>query len=145
MTLKYGRLTIPPAAVLNAVGKPQPLALAGARALVPLVYGQTRATGRVLNVVRHATDATLVLVQVYWCHACNALSSHLLNDLALPGGASSLAGPRSTVAQQHPVGGVPYRLSRVRGGGDEPVDAGPGPPEPARAVRASRRVVPTER
>lgn len=114
MALKYGGLTIPPAAVLNAVGKPQPLALAGARALVPLVYGQTRATGRVLNVVRHATDATLVLVQVYWCHACNALSSHLLNDLALPGGASSTtytgsqASADATLAAAFAAQGITY-------------------------------------
>lgn len=89
MALQYAGLTIPAAASINAAASPRTLSLAGARALVPLTYGEDRVQGLVLNVLAHATDPTLLLVQVLWGHACNQVDTFRWNDQALPGTAST--------------------------------------------------------
>lgn len=86
MALVTSALTIPPAASINAAAAPRRLAAAAWRSVVPLVYGEDRITGLLLNVLAHATDVRLVLVQVLWCHACDSVNDVLLNDEALPAG-----------------------------------------------------------
>lgn len=88
MTLATSGLTIPPAAHINAAAGPRRLAVAAARSVVPLIYGQYRITGMVLNVLAHASNTDLVLVQVLWAHAGDSVNDVLLNDEALPSGAS---------------------------------------------------------
>lgn len=87
--IQYGGLTIPPAATLNAAAAPRTLAMAGARALVPVVYGSDRVTALILNVVKSASDHSKVLVQCLWCHACDTVDTPLLNDQALPAGTTA--------------------------------------------------------
>jgi hypothetical protein len=89
VALQYAGLTIPAAASINAAASPRTLSLAGARALVPLTYGEDRVQGLVLNPIAHATDPTLLLVQVLWGHACNQVDTFRWNDQALPGTAST--------------------------------------------------------
>jgi hypothetical protein len=89
VALKYAGLTIPAAASINAAASPRALQLAGARDLVPLTYGEDRVQGRVLNALVHATDPTLLLVQVLWGHACNQVDTFRWNDQTLPGTAST--------------------------------------------------------
>lgn len=89
MALQYAGLTIPAASSINAAASPRTLSLAGARALVPLTYGEDRAQGLVLNVLAHASDPTLLLVQVLWGHACNLADTFRWNDQTLPGTAST--------------------------------------------------------
>lgn len=89
MALVFAGLTIPAAAALNSVAAPRGLSAAGARALVPLIYGQDRADGLILNVLLADTDSTTLLVQVLWCHACNAVGTLRLNDKALSSGSSA--------------------------------------------------------
>jgi hypothetical protein len=89
VALQYAGLTIPAAASINAAASPRTLPLAGARALVPLTYGEDRVQGLVLNPIAHATDPTLLLVQVLWGHACNLVDTFRWNDQALPGTAST--------------------------------------------------------
>jgi hypothetical protein len=89
MTLVYGGLTIPGAAVLNAVAPARPITAAGARALVPLTYGQDRVNGLILNVLLATTGSSTLLVQVLWGHACSAVGTLQLNERALSGGSSA--------------------------------------------------------
>lgn len=98
MALKYAGLTIPAAAAINAAASPRVLALAAARAVVPLTYGEDRVQGLVLNVLAHGSDPSLMLVQVLWGHACNQVDTFRWNDQALPGTASttSYTGSQST-------------------------------------------------
>lgn len=98
MALTFAGLTIPAAAALNAVAAPRTLAAAGARALVPLVYGQDRQPGLVLNVLLASAGSGTLLVQMLWCHACNAVGTLRLNDKPLSGGSSvtSYTGSQST-------------------------------------------------
>jgi len=82
-------LTIPPAAALNAAASgPRGLAAAGARSLVPLIYGRDRVPALILNVLAKAGDATIVLVQCLWGHALDGVESVTYNDQALPAGAT---------------------------------------------------------
>lgn len=98
MALKYAGLTIPAAAAINAAASPRVLAVAAARAVVPLTYGEDRVQGLVFNVLAHGTDPSLMLVQVLWGHACNQVDTFRWNDQALPGTASttSYTGSQST-------------------------------------------------
>lgn len=89
MALVYAGLTIPSAAVLNSVATPRPLAAAGARALVPLVYGQDRVAGLILNVLLSGAGSSTLLVQVLWCHACQSVGTLKLNDRDLVSGATA--------------------------------------------------------
>lgn len=84
LPIKWAGLNIPPAAALNAVAQRQ-LRAAGAQAVVPLTYGESRTSGLLLNVIRHGSDTTRVLVQVLWGHACAAVDQLKLNDQDLPG------------------------------------------------------------
>jgi len=98
MALVFGGLNIPAAGALNSVAAPRPLSAAGARALVPLVYGSDRLNGLVLNVLLANTGSGTLLVQVLWCHACSAVGTLRLNDKALSSGTSvtSYTGSQST-------------------------------------------------
>lgn len=87
LPIKWAGLNIPPAAALNAVAQRQ-LRAAGAQAVVPLTYGESRTSGLLLNVIKHGSDTTRVLVQVLWGHACAAVDQLKLNDQDLPGTAS---------------------------------------------------------
>ena len=84
----FAGLTIPPAAALNSVARPRPLAAAGARSLVPLTYGEDRVAALVLNVLISGTDANTLLVQCLWGHACSQIDELRLNDEALPAGST---------------------------------------------------------
>lgn len=88
MALAFSRLTIPSAAAINAVAGGRSIPAAGWRTLVPLTYGEDRVRGRVLNIARDASTATMLLVQVLWGHAINAADTLHLNDQALPGTAT---------------------------------------------------------
>lgn len=85
-SLQFAGLTIPPAASLNAAASQRALAGAGARALVPLTYGTDRVGALLLNVLVSGTDASVLLVQCLWGHACDAVDELRLNDQALPAG-----------------------------------------------------------
>jgi hypothetical protein len=81
-------LTIPPAASINATaGARRTVSGAGARALVPVTYGEDRQAGLILNIVAGAT-AGVLLVQVLWGYACESISAPRLNDQPLPDGAT---------------------------------------------------------
>lgn len=91
MALFSDALTIPPAGSLNATGKgaaERQLPAAAARSVVPLVYGEDRISGLVLNVLAGAGTPGTLLVQVLWCHACDSIADVMLNDQALPAGAT---------------------------------------------------------
>jgi hypothetical protein len=79
-------LTIPPASSINAAATPRQVAAAGARSLVPLTYGTDRVAARLLNVLVSATNASTLLVQCLWGHACQAISNLQLGDQPLPAG-----------------------------------------------------------
>lgn len=84
-------LTIPPAPVLNGVGTgaaERQLSAAGSRSVVPLVYGEDRLAGLVLNVLPAAAGSATLLVQLLWCFACDSVSALKLNDQDLPTGSS---------------------------------------------------------
>lgn len=84
-------LTIPPAPVLNGVGTgaaERQLSAAGSRSVVPLVYGEDRIAGLVLNVLPAAAGSATLLVQLLWCFACDSVSALKLNDQDLPTGSS---------------------------------------------------------
>lgn len=85
----FAGLTIPPAAALNSVARPRPLAAAGARSLVPLTYGEDRVAALILNVLISASNPNTLLVQCLWGHACNQVDALRLNDEDLPAGASA--------------------------------------------------------
>ena len=92
MATQFGSLTIPPAGSLNRVGTPadaRQLAAAGARSVVPLVYGSDRIGAQILNVLPASAGSTTLLVQCLWCHACDSVNDLLLNGAALPSGASA--------------------------------------------------------
>lgn len=91
MPLLTDSLTIPPASSLNGTGKSaaaRQLPAAAERAVVPLVYGEDRISGLILNVLSAAGTPGTLLVQVLWCHACDSVNDVRLNDQALPAGAS---------------------------------------------------------
>lgn len=91
MPLLTDSLTIPPASSLNSTGKSaaaRQLPAAAERAVVPLVYGEDRISGLILNVLSAAGAPGTLLVQVLWCHACDSVNDVRLNDQALPAGAS---------------------------------------------------------
>lgn len=89
VSLRYGGLNIPPASSVNGAARgDRQLAAAGQRSVVPLVYGRDRIGGLLLNVIRPSSSSTNVLVQVLWCHACNAVSDVYLSDQALPSGST---------------------------------------------------------
>jgi hypothetical protein len=88
--MMWGSLTIPPAKSLNGTATTaakRQLSVAGARTVVPLVYGDDTFGWRVLNVIK-AADNTDALVQGLWCFAGDSVNDVKLNDLALPAGAS---------------------------------------------------------
>ena len=87
--LVFAGLTIPPAKSINAAaGQQRTVAVAADRALVPLTYGEDRATALILNVLISGTDPGLMLVQCLWGHALDAISAIKLNGEALPSGAT---------------------------------------------------------
>lgn len=88
MPLPFANLTIPPSKALNAVAQPRPLATAGARALVPLTYGEDRVDALVLNVLQSTTEIGKVLVQCLWGHACHQVDLVKLNGQDLPAGST---------------------------------------------------------
>lgn len=92
MPLLTDALTIPPAGTLNGTGvsaAKRQLAAAAERAVVPLVYGEDRISGLILNVLSAAGTPGTLLVQVLWCHACTSINDLRLNDAVLPIGASA--------------------------------------------------------
>jgi hypothetical protein len=92
MALQYASLTIPPARAVNAAAAgaaARQLPAAADRACVPLVYGEDRLGGLVLNVLPTTSGGTTVLVQLLWCHACDSVNDFRWNDQALPGGAAA--------------------------------------------------------
>jgi hypothetical protein len=92
MALVTDPLTIPPAGTLNGVGQgaaARQLAAAASRAVVPLVYGEDRIGGLVLNVLAAAGTPGTLLVQVLWCHACDSINDMRLGDEALPAGVTA--------------------------------------------------------
>lgn len=89
-SLMWGSLTIPPAKSLNGTATKaaeRQFSVAGARTIVPLVYGEDTFGWRVINVLK-AADNTDALVQGVWCFAGDSVNDVKLNDLALPSGAS---------------------------------------------------------
>lgn len=81
MALFSDRLVIPPAQSVNAAASMRSLPLVANGAVVPLVYGTVRTQPMVLNIIKHATDATLFLVQVLWARgACQAISNLKINN-----------------------------------------------------------------
>lgn len=102
MTLLFANLTIPPARSVNAAAagsNVRQLAGAGVRQVVPLVYGEDRLGGLVLNVLPAAAASTTVVVQVLWCFACDSINDLRWNDQVLPGGvtATHYTGAQTTV------------------------------------------------
>jgi hypothetical protein len=92
MPLITDGLTIPPANTLNGVGASaakRQLPAAADRAVVPLVYGEDRISGLILNVLSAAGTPGTLLVQALWCHACDSINDLQLNDAALPAGATA--------------------------------------------------------
>ncbi len=91
MALVTDSLTIPPAGSLNATGQSaakRQLPAAAERAVVPVVYGEDRISGLLLNVLAAAGAPGTLLVQVLWCHACTSVEDLRLNDAALPASAT---------------------------------------------------------
>jgi hypothetical protein len=86
--LAFSGLTIPAVGSINAAAGSRMLPAVGWRTLIPLTYGEDRVRGQVLNIARHATDTSHMLVQVLWGHACHAVDTLRLNDQALPAGAT---------------------------------------------------------
>lgn len=89
MPLVTDSLTIPPAGTLNGVGRgaaARQISGAGARAVVPLVYGEDRIGALLLNAIQAAGAPGTVLVQVLWCFACDSINDLRLNDQPLPTG-----------------------------------------------------------
>jgi hypothetical protein len=86
VALAFTNLTIPPARALNAVAQPRQLAAAGARALVPLTYGEDRVEALILNVLQSTTEIGKVLVQCLWGHAVHQVDLLRLNGQDLPAG-----------------------------------------------------------
>lgn len=88
MALVTDSLTIPPASSVNATGSSaaaRQIAAAASRAVVPLVYGEDRIGGLVLNVLAKAGAPGMLLVQVLWCYGCDSINDLRLGDEALPG------------------------------------------------------------
>lgn len=88
MALVTDSLTIPPAGTLNGVGRgaaARQISGAGARAVVPLVYGEDRIGALLLNAIQAAGAPGTVLVQVLWCFSCDSINDLRLNDQPLPG------------------------------------------------------------
>lgn len=91
MPLITDALTIPPASSLNATGQSaakRQLPAAAERSVVPLVYGEDRISGLLLNVLAAAGAPGTLLVQVLWCFACDSINDLRLNDQAVPGSAT---------------------------------------------------------
>lgn len=89
MPLLTDSLTIPPASSLNNTGKgaaARQLPAAADRAVVPLVYGEDRISGLLLNALTAAGTPGTLLVQVLWCFACDSINDLRLNDAELPAG-----------------------------------------------------------
>jgi hypothetical protein len=102
MPLITDGLTIPPANTLNGTGASaakRQLPAAADRAVVPLVYGEDRISGLILNVLSAAGTPGTLLVQVLWCHACDSINDLQLNDAAMPAGATAThyTGAQTTV------------------------------------------------
>lgn len=102
MPLITDSLTIPPAGSLNGTGKSaaaRQLPAAASRSVVPLVYGEDRISGLILNVLGAAYTPGTLVVQVLWCHACDSINDVLLNDQPLPAGAgiAHYTGSQTTV------------------------------------------------
>jgi hypothetical protein len=92
MALITDALTIPPASSLNATGKgaaERQLPAAASRAVVPLVYGEDRIAGLILNALTAAGTPGTLLVQVLWCHACDSINDLRWRDDALPAGVTA--------------------------------------------------------
>lgn len=91
MALVTNGLTIPAAGTVNSTSSSadaRQLPVAGARSVVPLVYGTDRISGLVLNVLPAGTGSTTLLVQVLWCFAAAGVSDVRLNGQALPAGST---------------------------------------------------------
>jgi len=100
--LLFSGLTIPPAGALNTVGSDaaqRQIAAAGARSAVPVVYGEDRLGGLILNVLPAAANSPTLLVQVLWGFALHAVNDVRLNDATLPAGSTvtTYLGSQSTV------------------------------------------------
>ncbi len=91
MSLLYSGLTIPPAAALNGAvsdaGQRQ-ISAAGARSAAPVLYGEDRIGGLLLNILPAAANSPTLLVQVLWGHALDSINDVRLNDQALPAGST---------------------------------------------------------
>ena len=89
--LAYASLTIPPAGALNNAARGadiRQIAAAGARSLVPLVYGEDRIGALILNVLPADVSSPTLLVQCLWAHAGDSIADVRLNDQALPDGST---------------------------------------------------------
>lgn len=85
----WSEIAIPPAQALNGVASSaadRQISLAAQRRVVPLTYGEDRVAGLILNVLNHATDPKLFIVQVLWGHAVDSINDLKLNDQDLPAG-----------------------------------------------------------
>lgn len=98
-TLVWAQLTIPSAPVINSVAEPRRISSAGERQAIPLVYGEYRLGGLILNILKHGSDPTKVVVQILWCHKCDDILDVRLNDQALSAGTSAThyTGAQTTV------------------------------------------------
>lgn len=89
--LAWTNLTIPPAATLNSgasTAEARQLAAAGSMSVVPLVYGEDRIGGLILNVLASAAGPATIVVQCLWAFASTAVSAVNLNGAALPAGST---------------------------------------------------------
>lgn len=87
----WSGIAIPPAQALNAVAggaAERQLMLAARRQVVPLTYGEDRIGALLLNALPHAADPKLLIVQLLWGYAGEAVLELELNDQALPAGSS---------------------------------------------------------
>lgn len=90
--LLFANLTIPPLQSVNAAAAgtdARQLAAAGAGQVVPLVYGEDRLGGLILNVLPTTAGGTTVAVQVLWAFASDSVNDVRWNDQALPGGVTA--------------------------------------------------------
>jgi len=87
-SLRYGDMTIPAARAINAAASPRGVAAAAERSVVPLTYGEDRVKALIVNVLPADAGSSTLLVQCLWGFACDTVSEVLLNDKALPAGAT---------------------------------------------------------
>jgi hypothetical protein len=82
--LRFGDLTIPPAKSINNAASPsRGVAAAAERSVIPLVYGEDRIKGLIVNVLPAGASSPTLLVQVLWCYAGDSVNDVRLNDKTL--------------------------------------------------------------